>query len=708
MTPLPSAKVLADQFRRTFLCYDEALLRQVAQNLCRPRNQWPAAELIERIEGALANPVIVDRRLKELPKACRQVLALIGHSRQPIWGVGSLIEMAIALDHDDGLAAVVELLERGLLVPELAHSTDPDFVPLRARLKSFDTWLSRSQTPPRVIASPLATARAIGHDLDLPKLASEPGGNSPALESDGLEWPIRLAVLQQMVSHAPLRRTQQRDFFKRDLDRLRGDPLLAGAPDTASNVPDVGPFVVSLALASGLLREDDAELVAEPFSETWSKPLADLLAELWAALPRLEGWNPEQGWRADSSAASPYASAQLLALLLLARLPTREWVHVSTVETWLHAHHPFWKGGKAKPTGIAAFLLGIAYLMRLVQTSSDSDGNSLVRLSDTGRWLLSLTAQPPVVASYSQTLLVQPNLEVLAYRQGLTPSLIMALTRFATWKSVGPACTLQLEPQSVYRGLETGESFASIVETLERHSMKALPPSVLDSLRTWSNKRERLTVFPSAALFEFQSADDLAEAIARGLPAQRLTDRLAVVGSEDDIEYRHFRLTGTRDYCLPPEPCVEVDADGITLGVDLVRSDLLLEIELERFAEVSPRPAAHGRRFYRLTPPSLTAARQQGVTTAFLDRWFAQRTGGPMSAAARLLLEGPEKPPPVLRREIVLQVADPALADGLQQWPATRSLIQARLGPTALVVAEGDVAAFMERLKEIGIQIETS
>jgi hypothetical protein len=30
------------------------------------------------------------------------------------------------------------------------------------------------------------------------------------------------------------------------------------------------------------------------------------------------------------------------------------------------------------------------------------------------------------------------------------------------------------------------------------------------------------------------------------------------------------------------------------------------------------------------------------------------------------------------------------------------------LGPTALVVAEGDVAAFMERLKEIGIQIETS
>ena len=36
--------------------------------------------------------------------------------------------------------------------------------------------------------------------------------------------------------------------------------------------------------------------------------------------------------------------------------------------------------------------------------------------------------------------------------------------------------------------------------------MKALPPAVLDSLRTWSNKRERITVYASAALFEFASS----------------------------------------------------------------------------------------------------------------------------------------------------------------------------------------------------------
>ena len=135
--------------------------------------------------------------------------------------------------------------------------------------------------------------------------------------------------------------------------------------------------------------------------------------------------------------------------------------------------------------------------------------------------------------------------------------------------------------------------------------MKSLPTAVLDSLRTWSNKRERPTVYASAALFEFANADEMTEAIARGLPAQWLTDRLAVVASEKDIDFRHFRLTGTRDYCLPPEQCVEVEVDGVTLNVDLVRSDLLLEIEVQRFAELATGAGLHGRA--SLSPHTLLA-----------------------------------------------------------------------------------------------------
>jgi hypothetical protein len=389
----------------------------------------------------------------------------------------------------------------------------------------------------------------------------------------------------------------------------------------------------------------------------------------------------------------------------LSRLTDGQWADPEAIDAWMGKHHPYWSGSARQPVGMVPWLLGVAYLLRLVQARPGPRGKTLVRLSPTGRWVLGLAEKPAAPPSFPQTLLVQPNLEILAYRQGLTPTLIVALGRFATWKGLGAACTLQLEPQSVYRGLEAGDTFANIVQTLERHGMKALPSAVLDSLRTWSNKRERLTVYAAAALFEFATAAELTEAIARGLPAQRLTDRLAVVASEGDIEFRHFRLTGTRDYCLPPEQCVEVEVDGVTLNVDLIRSDLLLEIEVQRFAELAHAAGAHGRRLYRLTPSSLAAAREQGVTAAFLGRWFEQRTGQALSPAARLLLTGAEMPSPELRSQIVMHVATAAIADGLQQWPGTRSLIQTRLGPTALAVAAEHVATLTQRLTELGIQV---
>jgi hypothetical protein len=320
-------------------------------------------------------------------------------------------------------------------------------------------------------------------------------------------------------------------------------------------------------------------------------------------------------------------------------------------------------------------------------------------------WLLGLTQDSGHYPTFPQTLLVQPNLEILAYRQGLTPELIVVLTKFATWKGLGAACTLQLEPHSVYRALETGESFSSLVQTLERHGMKAIPTAVLESLRTWSNKRDRISIYPAAALFEFPGPTELADALARGLPAVRLTDRLAIVPNEAAIDYRHFRLTGTRDYCLPPEKCVDVEADGLTLSIDLSRSDLLLETEVQGLAELLPRPGPQGRRQYRLTPASLAAARGAGWTLANLEGWFHHRTGLPLSPAALLLFSAADMPPQELRRQMILHTASALAADGLQQWPATRGLIQARLGPTALVVAEQHVDELRRCCQELGLRL---
>src|SRR5207248_3280105 len=188
------------------------------------------------------------------------------------------------------------------------------------------------------------------------------------------------------------------------------------------------------------------------------------------------------------------------------------------------------------------------------------------------------------------------------------------------------------------------------------------------------------SIYTAGAIFEFASPAEMSEALARGLPAVRLTDRLAIVPNEQEIDYKHFRLTGTRDYTLPPEKCVDVEPDGVTLSVDLARSDLLLETELQRFAEPVPQTTflsidgrnSQGRRYYRVTPASVATARQQGVSLQYLETWFAQRTGLPISPAAELLVTGPDAAPLELRRQLVLHVRSEDLANGLAQWPGTR------------------------------------
>jgi hypothetical protein len=649
---------------------------------------------------------MLDRRLKELPAPARQLLALVARSRQPRWPAGSLVELAACLGHADGLAPVLALLESGLILPVLFPWPPPEEEsdgPPRHGLQDFQSWLGLGV--PAVIVPPLVLQRALHEDPGLPDCPGAvelPEGTTS--EADGLEWPLRLAVLWQQVLGGPLRRTQQGGFFKRDFDRLKNDPLLAAEPsDGLASLPDPGFFAAALAAATGLLDEADAELRPGNFSAGWRDGLAPLLAELWSALPWLTGWNAAQGHTGAAGPGNPYPSAYLLAVLLLSRLPEGAWAAPAAINAWLGRNHPYWQNQAKVEVGATEFLLGVAYPLRLLQARKGPEGWR-VRLSAFGRWLLG-QGEAPSAHVFPQTLLVQPNLEILAYRQGLTPELIVRLSRLATWKGLGAACTLQLEPHSVYRALEAGETHESLVQLLERHGMKAVPAAVLDSLRTWSNKRERISIYTAAALFEFASAAELTEALARGLPAVRLTERLAVVANEKDIDYRHFRLTGTRDYCLPPEKCVDVESDGVTLSVDLARSDLLLESEVQRFAEAVARPGLQGRRLYRLTPASLAAGRQQSLSEAFLETWFRQRTGQSLSPAARLLLAGPEAPPPELRRQLVLYVNSAELADGLQQWPGTRGLILNRAGPLALVVAEENVPELTARLQEIGVQL---
>lgn len=702
--------MLADDWippvRRTLERYDAALLRQVAGRLVKPRSQWPTAELLERSLETLSNAAVIDRRLETLDPISRRLLALMAHGGQPRWRVVTLMELLLTLGASAELQPLIDLLEAGLLYPELSERT--------TRLRNFEQWLGLGDFPGLVVyAPPTVTARLTADDLQLPDCPGMMAATGPVHEADGLEWPLRLAVAWQQVAATPLRRTQQGDFFKRDLDRLRTDPVLNAAPaDGVMDVADAGLLAVEWALALGLVCDTAGELSAGAFPSTWEQGLPATLASLWSTFLQLQAWDAATGWCGPGASPNPSPAVALLSLLLLARLAEDGWADPVAIESWIRQRHPHYTGGRAglvaprsREGRDGAFLLGLALPLRLVQAARTAEGAWVVRLSPTGRWLLGLADQPPSAPAYAQTLTVQPNHEVIVYRQGLTPALIARLSRLATWKALGPACTMQLQPETIYRGLESGLTFETILQTLEQHGMRPVPPAVVDSIRTWADKRERLGVYPSATLFEFNRPEDLQEALARGLPAQRLSDRLALITDESAIDYRQFRLAATRDYALPPERCVEVQDDGVTLTVDLARSDLMLETELRRFADPL-EPAPEGRREYRVSPASLARGRQGGMTPRAVEEWFLRRTGHGLTPAVRLILNSAAVPPLVLRRQLVIYVSTSEVADGLLQWPATRHLIDSRLGPTALVVSEENLPLLADELRALGLTLE--
>ena len=699
------SEIWIERVRATLTSYDEDLLRSVAAKLAKPRSQWPPDELIERCMQTLANPAVVDRRLLELGPLQRRLLSFMGRSRRPIWRLGSLLEFLSASGGAADPNEVLPLLEMGFLYPDLATSG--------ARLKSIDQWLAHgTNTDYRLFGHPAVFTRALESDLALAKCPTVAATPTTVYEADGLEMPLRLAGLWQLLRGGVLRTTQGGEFFKRDLDRLTSDPILGSpAAENFVELPDPAMLIVSLGLQLGVVLNANGESSAGELNDTWETSLNKWSLVLWNAFLEQNNWNPRVGSSAEATVHAPFASAYVMLLLLLAEMPEGQWAEPKDLDAWLHEYHPFWMIEDARPSQrqpwAATFLLGIAYPLKLVQAAKDTEGGWLVRLAPAGRWLLGYAPEPAPPPAFPQTLLVQPNLEIIAFRQGMTTSLIARLTKFANWKSLGAACTLQLNAESVYRGLESGLTFESLLQTLEKHGTRALPPSVVESLRTWADKRERITVYSSATLREFETPEDLHEALTRGINGTRMSELLLIVPGELPIEMlRHFRVSGNRDWGAPPEKCVEVAEDGVTLAVDLARSDLLLETQMQRFAEPVDGITVQGHRRYRLTPGSLEAARKTGLDVKDLDEWFVQRTGSSLTAAGRLLLQGSTTSKVNLRQRLVLDVGSETVADGLLQWPQTRSLIEERLGTTTLAISADQWPELRNRMQALGIQIQ--
>ncbi len=716
----------ADLYRAALKCLDPARLQEILSTLGVPDRPTRPTQMVESILERLGEPRVAERLAAGLGVDCRLALGLFGLTESASWPVEGL-DLALGCLGVDPLAAIGPLLDLGLIV----RRPSPDGLKL-----------------PEYVAHPAVPGAS---RTTLPE--GPPPTTTPSAlhvrEADGLEPILRLAALWQRLDEAPLRQTMQNSLYKRDRERLEDEPALAGPiADALEPLPDMVPLWLALARGVGLIEAEphsDRIIAAPPgFWADNGVHLPQMIAAMWL---RLRNWHELGGMQQDDATATlaiPFLRAA--ALLWLAVLPEGQWVAIDDLVTHLSALHPGWerptlgpleaappprpKSPRAKaeeeraraPSDagpLTAILLGPAYQFGLVRAAEEPlEGRRLVQLTPQGRYVLAMGPPPPPRPHFEHFLFVQPNFEIIAYRQGLNPPLIGQLSRFARWSQVGAALELKLTAESVYRGLEGGLAPASMLERLGRHSSRPLPAGVAEAVRTWAERRQRITFHAAATLMEFADGDALEAALASWPQGERpapirMTDRLLLIEDDRAIPFHRFRLSGSRDYRRAPDACLEVEPGGIVLALDLGRSDLFVDAELARFADEIPgegpmTPGGVPRRRFRISSESLARAAKDGATPAQLSRWFPQRTGAEMPAAVRLLIHasGPDASPLPTTRPLILHAPTADLLDGMLQHPNLRDHLGDRLGPTAVIVPEGSHADLAEALARLGLSME--
>ncbi|WP_337175224.1 helicase-associated domain-containing protein [Paludisphaera sp.] len=710
-----------------------ATLRLVAQARGHESEAARAPTLAGELTDLLDDPLGSREARRELSDADRAALGLFGLTEARSWPLAGL-RLALAMLGVDADATLAGLARRGLLAVEIPpdrEATDMAALVVSDADGELEVW-----------AHPALTQ---GGRLPIAAAAPEVAGTvSRARESDGLEPVIRLAALWQRAGAGPLRRTQQGVLYKRDRERIEEGGLLAAPVDDAlAELPDLPSLWMGLARRVGLLAVDrsDDSLRAAP-AEFWAENalhLPQMLASAWLGL---RSWDERGEPSPESPPTSdpPSACLRPAVLLRLAALDPEAWTTIDALFQSLNADAPGWdrlgapdeaatggrraRGGARKGQGHARaaqilerIVLGGAYALGLVRAGEEEGTRRrAVQLTPLGRYVLATGPPPPPRPSFDQFLFVQPNLEVIAYRQGLTPPIVGLLSRFAWWSRIGAAVELKLTQESVALGLESGMTAADIQEVLARHGQRALPGSVKDAVDRWAGRREQVTFHPAATLVEFSSREDrdraleswMAEASTRR-PFLAVADRYILAEDAQDVPTARISTTAARDYRLPPDRCVAVEDDGVTLTLEPSRSDLLAEAELGSFADEDRATAGRGgRRRFIVTSASLDRALDAGLTPAAMADWFRRRTGQELSPAIRLMLRSttdldPRPDPWPARRLLVLAAPSAETLDGVIQHPDTRDLLGERLGPTTVVVPESGVEVLRQRLARFGI-----
>ncbi|MBM3223069.1 MAG: hypothetical protein FJZ47_04605, partial [Candidatus Tectomicrobia bacterium] len=328
--------------------------------------------------------------------------------------------------------------------------------------------------------------------------------------------------------------------------------------------------------------------------------------------------------------------------------------------------------------------------------SSKRPGGILFRLTALGRAVLydtlrghrisrETTAPGPAQAD-GQCWIVQPNFDVVVYLDRAAATQLAFMERIAERKPASGATALyHLTRDTVYAALESGMTIAVLQDTLGQASAYPVPANVRQMLNEWAARRERLTVYRTAAVVEYPDQASRDAALTSGTcVGQAIGERFVVLAAQP----RALRAVPARsvDYLAPPVRCLQVAEDG-TVQIHAGHADLLIRGEVAAWAD----PGADDRHWH-LTRASVERAVKAGWSAEGIIDSLTQRALRPAAPALLLVAirawAGERTLPRhvAVAADVLLQIADTNVAQAIASSTMLRPYLRGRLGPQTFLV----------------------
>ena len=260
---------------------------------------------------------------------------------------------------------------------------------------------------------------------------------------------------------------------------------------------------------------------------------------------------------------------------------------------WLAEKRAKWL--KSERPWIEAVLSSWLYYLGMVELGLDGKRVVAFRLTALGKAVLhptkAITVGAPVnpiddgpVGSW----VVQPNFDVIVYLDRTTPLQLAFLERHAERTQAQQyTAHYRLTREAVYRGLESGTTFAAFIEELARHAQSPLPQNVTVELTEWAGLRDQVVLNHRAQLLEFATPAARQAAQAANLAGTPVGDRFLLLEPGVAKAVRQHKVIGpveSINYTTPLPKVLQVDESGL-LQCKAAAPDLLIEAQLDRWAE---------------------------------------------------------------------------------------------------------------------------